>query len=271
MNTPVPPTLSPVLSRPRAGFLPSALGPAVFVCLLLLALCGPSMAAETEFSIGLGTSVETSPYKGVNTQWKPVGVVSLESERFYVREYTAGLKLLNLEFLEVSVFGGYDDTSFDASESNERRMRKLRDRNSSAVAGTEARLITPYGMLHVSAARDVLGNSEGWNGALGYKLLVEHGDLEVIPATGLYWADSAYNDYYYGVSGKESRKSGIGAHDAGSGLSPYVRLTMDYSLATNWSVFCSGEMTFLSTEVKDSPMVGNSRTQSVTMGVTYDF
>lgn len=271
MNTPVPPTLFSPSPRPRAGFFASAFRPAAFVCFLLLALCGPAMAAGTEFSVGLGTSVETSPYKGVNTQWKPVAVVSLESERFYVREYTAGLKLLNLEFLEVSVFGGYDDTGFESSDSNGSRMRKLKDRNSSAVAGSEARLITPYGMLHASAARDALGNSDGWSGALGYKLLVERGDLEVIPATGLYWADSAYNDYYYGVGGKESRKSGIGAYDAGAGLSPYVKLTMDYSLAENWSVFCSGEMTFLNTEVKDSPMVGSSRTQSLTMGVTYDF
>ncbi len=244
---------------------------AALACALFLTLSGPAAAADTEFSVGFGGSVSTTPYKKYDTQWRPFPLVSLESDHFYIRGYSAGVKLLNLEFLELSLFGGYDDTSFHSSDTSSRRLRKLRERYSSGEAGAEARLLTPCGMLHASAARDVLGNSEGWNGALGYKYSAEFGPLEFIPALGAYWASARYNDYYYGVRGNEARKSGLGAYDAGAGLSPYLGLTVSYSVSERWDVFCSGEVTFLPRELRDSPMVGGSRTQSVTTGIMYNF
>lgn len=306
-NKHVPSVLSQYVLKPRPDFFSAVPRLAAMVCLLLLALCGRAAAAETgpsatgqagpsvaaqaappaagqadasatgqaetqpEFFIGMGASMSSSPYKGVNTQWQPVPVVGFENQYAYIRDYTAGLKLLNLKFFELSAFAGYDDTFFESSESNDRRVRRLRDRNPSGVLGTEARLISPYGMLHASATRDVLDNSNGWTGALGYKTLVEYGNLEVIPALGAYWADSAYNDYYYGITNEESRRSGLGAYRPGSAFSPYLNLTVDYTVFDNWGVFCRGEVIFLNDEIKDSPMVDSSRTQSLTMGVTYDF
>ena len=226
---------------------------------------------KTEFALGMAVRVGNRPYKSYATQWEPVPMVSLEHERFYIRDYTAGVKLLNLKYFELSVFGEYDDTDFDASDSSERRMKRLKDRDSTAMLGSEARLITPLGMLHASAARDVLGTSDGWKGAVGYKSVLDYGPVEFIPALGAYWASDRYNDYYYGVSKHQSRKSGIGRYEAKGGFSPYAGLTVDYSITDDWDVFCSGEMIFLSDEVKDSPMVDSSRTQSVTAGFIYNF
>ena len=194
----------------------------VCLCLFLLAPAGAGFAAQaappagteypataaapaenetkTEFSVGMAGRVSNKPYKSYSTQWEPVPIVSLEHERFYIRDYTAGVKLLNLQYFEFSVFGEYDDTSFDASDSSERRMRRLKDRDSTAMLGTEARLITPVGMLHASAARDILGTSDGWKGAIGYKNSLEYGPMAFIPALGAYWASDRYNDYFYGVS-----------------------------------------------------------------------
>ena len=227
--------------------------------------------AKTEFSVGMAVRVSNAPYKSYSTQWEPVPIISLEHERFYIRDYTAGVKLLNLKYFELSVFGEYDDTDFDASDSSERRMKRLKDRDSSGMLGTEARLITPLGMLHASAARDVLGTSDGWKGAIGYKTVLDYGPMTFIPALGTYWASDRYNDYYYGVSKHPSRKSGVGRYEAKGGFSPYAGLTVDYSFNDTWDVFCSGEMIFLSDEIQDSTMVDSTRTQSVTAGFMYNF
>lgn len=226
---------------------------------------------ETEFGVGMAVRVKNMPYKSYSTQWEPVPMISLEHERFYIRDYTAGVKLLNLKYFEFSVFGEYDETEFDASDSSERRMRRLKDRDSSAMLGSEVRLITPLGMLHASAARDILGTSDGWKGAIGYKTVLDYGQVEFIPALGTYWASDRYNDYYYGVSKHQSRKSGVGRYEAKGGFSPYAGLTVDYSITDNWDVFCNGEMIFLSDEIQDSTMVDSARTQSVTAGFMYNF
>ena len=226
---------------------------------------------DFDLSLGLAVRVSNRPYKSYSTQWEPMAIVSLEHERFYIRDYTAGVKLLNTKYFELSVFGEYDDTYFDASESSERRLRRLGDRDPSGMIGSEARLITPLGMLHASAAVDVLGTTDGWKGAIGYKTVLDYGPLEFIPALGAYWASDRYNNYYYGVSKHQSRKSGLGRYDSKGGFSPYAGLTVDYSINDKWDVFCNGEMVFLSDEVRDSPMVDSSRTQSVTAGFMYNF
>ncbi|MFR9041367.1 MAG: MipA/OmpV family protein, partial [Bilophila wadsworthia] len=64
---------------------------------------------------------------------------------------------------------------------------------------------------------------------------------------------------------------GLGAYAPGSGFAPYVSFAIDYSLTEQWELFCQGEVTFLSGAVKDSPMVGETHTQSLTLGLTYTF
>ena len=198
-------------------------------------------------------------------------MITYEGERFFIRGYAAGVKIINLPYLELSAFAGYDDTSFEASESSNRRLRRLEDRSASAQAGMELRLISPYGMFHISGAGDVLSRSNGFSGTVGFIQSIEFGPLELLPAVGAYWSDDRYNNYYYGVTRKEARKSGLGAYTPGSGFAPYVSFAVDYSLTEQWELFCQGEVAFLSGAVKDSPMVGETHTQSLTLGLTYTF
>jgi outer membrane protein len=249
----------------------AVLGRIALFMLLLPFVCPLRAVAGDDVSIGLGGRVNVTPYKCYGAQRTPFPIVSYEGRYAYVRGYTAGLKLANLEFLEFSVFGEYDDTSFSASDSSDKRLRKLSDRYSGVAAGLEGRLLTPYGMLHASGSQDVMGHGKGQSIAMGYMHSLEYGDFEFIPAAGLRWSSGAYNDYYYGVSGSESRKSGLEAYEAGSGFSPYVGLTVDYGIADAWDAFCGGELVFLNSAVRNSPMVDRETTYGLTLGFSYTF
>jgi outer membrane protein len=198
-------------------------------------------------------------------------LLAYEGKYAYIRGFTAGVKLINLEVLEFSIFAGYDDTSFDSSDSSDSRLRRLKDRHPGITAGTEARLVTPYVLLHASAERNISGQSNGLIATVGGLTSLEFGAMEFIPTFGIRWNDGEYNDYYYGVSGKEARKSGLDEYRAGSGFSPYFGLTMDYSLTENWEIICGWELAFLSDTVKNSPMTGADHVQNLTLGVSYTF
>lgn len=245
------------------------------VCILFLFSVSPARAeqdeTEMEFSIGVGGAVGTSLYKGYGTQWTPLPLLSFENSWVYVRGLSVGLKVINLDFLEVSVFAGYDPTSFKAKDSTDQRMRRLDNRSSSALAGLEARLLTPYGMLLVRGAGDILSQSDGLTGEVGYKHSLELGPLEFIPSAGLYWANSNYNGYYYGVSGRESRKSGLDSYTPGTSFSPYIGLGVDWEIDEQWDVFCQGEVVFPANEIKDSPMVNKSNSKNLSFGIVYSF
>ena len=65
-----------------------------------------------------------------------------------------------------------------------------------------------------------------------------------------------YNDYYYGVSKNESRRSGLKSYSADDGWDPYGA---DRELQLgDWNVYGTGRYERLSDEVKDSPMVDKS-------------
>ncbi len=242
------------------------------LCALLLAfVCGPAAAAETELTLGASASVSSSPYKGYGTQWEGLPVLSLESPRFYIRGYNAGVKLINTPHVEWSFFAGYDDTTFAHADSSDAQLRLLDDRSESGILGTELRLISPYGMFHVSGSGDVLGNSNGLKGDIGIIQSLEFGPLELIPAAGFHWSDARYNTYYYGVSKRESRTSGLRAYKPNAGFSPYLSLAVDYSLTEQLELLVQGEVTFLDSAVENSPMVDSAHTQGMTLALTYTF
>ena len=244
----------------------------IIVCGLLLSVaCLARAVAGDELSVGLGGRVSVMPYKRYDTLWTPVPIVSYEGQYAYVRGLTAGVKLMNFEFLEVSTFAEYDDTCFRPDRSSDERLRKLSGRHPSVAAGMEARLITPYGMLRASGAQDILGHSKGLAGLIGYMNSLEFGPLELIPSAGMRWSSNRYNGYYYGVSGKESLKSGMDFYDTGGSVSPYAELTIDYSLTNSWEVYCGGELVFLSSTIRNSPMAGRTNTYSLMLGISYTF
>ena len=242
------------------------------VCFLLPFLaCQAQAFVDNELTIGMGGMVYITPYKSYDTQSALIPIVSYEGKYAYVREFSAGVKLVNLDFLEISAFAEYDYTCFKPRNSSDARLRKLSNRRDSMSLGTAVRLITPYGMLHASGAHDVLGRNNGLTGLIGYMNSVEFGPLELIPAAGVQWSNNSYNNYYYGVSGEESRKSGLNSHHVGSGVSPYTGLTIDYSLTKSWEIYYSGEWIFLNSAIKNSPMVSRTNTYSLMLGLSYTF
>ncbi|MDL2267880.1 MipA/OmpV family protein [Desulfovibrio sp. OttesenSCG-928-G15] len=229
------------------------------------------LAVEEGLALGLGVGFANSPYKDYGFQWTPLPIISYEGKYAYIRGMTAGLKLLNTNFFELSAFIGYDPTSFDASSSSNWAMKRLKDRQASGVVGMEARVLTPIGMLAANASGDVLGHSNGFSGKASYTYSAEFGDLEIDPSVGILWSTSKYNDYYYGVSDKESRRSRLKSYDAGAGIAPFVNLTAIYSFNDKWSMFLSGQVEFLESSIKDSPMVNKSEVFNVQTGISYSF
>ena len=243
----------------------------VLLVALYLLLPGKVMAAAPELTTGISAAVSSSPYKGYKAQWQALPMVSFESERFYIRGYTAGMKVLNFPHVEWSVFAGYDDTSFKHNASSDRQLRQLEDRSASGILGSELRIISPYGMFHISGTGDVLGHSNGLSGDIGVMQSIEFGPLELIPAAGFHWSDTRYNDYYFGLGSSEAFKSGLKEYKPDKSFSPYLGITIDYSLTDQLEWLLEGEVTFLGNPIRNSPMVDMTCTQSLTMALTYTF
>lgn len=247
---------------------------ALLLCLLAfvsLILPENALADEDEFSLGAGAGVGTSPYKGYSEQWTPLPIVSYEGEYAYIRGMSAGIKAVNLEFLEISAYAAYNNTSFRRHESSDQQLKLLNNRDASVVGGVGTRLLTPAGMFHLAVAADLMNNSNGLTGEAGYIYSFDFGTIEFLPAAGVYWNNAKYTNYYYGVSEKESQRSGLDRYKAKQSFSPYLGLTVNVTLNDNWEIFLQGEVTQLARQIKDSPMVNSSRTHTANTGIIFTF
>ncbi len=84
-----------------------------------------------------------------------------------------------------------------------------------------------------------------------------NGGLTVTPGIGVQWNSENQNEYYYGVSRKESARSGLRGYNPNDSWSP-TELSASYNFLGDWSVYGTARYTRLSDEVTDSPMVDKS-------------
>ena len=228
-------------------------------------------AALSGFDIGLGGSVITSEYRDTRLAGSTLPLLGYEGERFYLRGVSGGVHLFRTEWFEINAQLSYLPQHFYADDSDDRRMRRLDDRYSSLLAGLNSRIVTPVGLVGLTASTDVLGYSNGVIVDGSYSLPFELGPLALVPTAGLQWTDVNYNDYYYGIKDSEARASGFSAHDPGSGVSPYAGLTARMRFSEHVSGFASARALFLNQEITDSPMVDSSEKYTLSLGVMYKF
>ncbi len=223
------------------------------------------------FNAGIGGSGTTNEYRGMSSDGTFLPLIGYEGEHLYLRGVSGGLHLLRNDWFEFNVQLSYLPQHFYAGNSDSWAMRRLDDRYSSMLAGLNARLLSPYGILTVTGSMDVLGYSNGVILDGNYSYPLQFGRLNVIPTVGVQWTDANYNDYYYGIDYGESRKSGLSEYEPSSSVAPYGQLTARFGFTENWSAFASFRALFLDKEVTNSPMVEKSEKYTLGLGLMYGF
>lgn len=248
----------------------------VICCLVSLIIFPLAANAEENskklnLSLGLGVGMMSSEYKQTDARALPVPAVHYEGERFFVRGLSGGVHLFKNDVHEFSANLSYMPQSFDASRSDNWAMRQLKDRNSTLLAGVSYKLKTQWGIAKIGVGADILGKSDGVVVDAAYAYPFAAGSVTLVPSAGVLWASSQHNDYYYGVSAKEARASGLKEYDAKSSFSPYLGFDAQIPLAENWNVYMNARAIFLGDEVTDSPMVDKDIKYGGSVGITYSF
>lgn len=97
-------------------------------------------------------------------------------------------------------------------------------------------------------------------------------NLGVSFSPNIVWADSKYNQAYFGVTGAQSAKSGFAAYTAKSGIKS-VGLTVgsDFKIDNNWSANAALSLNQLRGGVAKSPLVQSKSQNTFVVGVSYLF
>ncbi|MCG8710207.1 MipA/OmpV family protein [Brenneria sp. 4F2] len=239
--------------------------------LLLLPLLCSAPALAGDWSLGLSAGAAQSPYRDTDPTIFPFPLVGYESDYLFFHGVKGGLHLWKDEVNQLDVFAAYDGRQFKPKDSDDRRMKRLDKRDSTAVAGLEYTLRTDFGHFNASVAGDVLDNSDGLSANAAYLYPIKLDDWEILPKVGVRWDSKDLNKYYFGVSQSESLRSGLAAYTPEDSFTPYAELAVRYRITPAWVTFASARYEALPDAVKNSPMVDKEGIGMVSAGVSYSF
>jgi outer membrane protein len=225
----------------------------------------------SNFSIGLGAASSASPYRGYDQKVWPIPAVNYDNNRYYVEGLSGGVYLVKDKAFDVSVDATVATNYFTASDTSNPQLKKLKTRDPSLMTGLRFRYRANWGLLQAKVGQDITGNSVGKTAQFEYGFPIFEGALTLIPSVGESWSDSKFNNYYYGVSYAAAQQSGLAYYRPGASWQPYAKVSINYRIGAQWSVFAQARYTRLSSEVSDSPMVDSKELTSYLVGVSYRF
>ncbi|WP_048607293.1 MipA/OmpV family protein, partial [Providencia rettgeri] len=223
------------------------------------------------WSVGASVLAQSTPYKGIKSRdyLTPVPIVNYDSENFYFHTLAAGYYLWNDQQDQLSLDAYYYPQFFKPKENDNDAMRELNRRRDTVMAGLTYRHKADWGTLRFNGSGDILGISNGLRAEAAYLYGFEGDKWSLTPGVGIKWDSKNQTRYEYGVSSKESRNSGLKRYKPSDSWSPYLELSGNYRFDENWTAFAMGRVDFMSSEVKDSPMVNKDVSAILWTGVTY--
>lgn len=228
-------------------------------------------AVAGTWSLGASALGDVNAYRGYDNKILPVPIVSYDSDDFYFKSLTAGYYLWKDSSNKFSVTATYIPFGFDPDDSDDHQMKRLNKRRGTLMGGLAYSHVEDWGTLRATFNGDVLNNSNGLVADAAYLYPIHQDNWALVPGFGVMWSSSNQNDYYYGVTKGESRRSGLSSYSADDSFSPYAEISARYNFTRDWQGFFTGRYIRLADEVKDSPMVDKSYTAIVWTGVTYSF
>lgn len=238
--------------------------------MLLLFLCSTTVTAFAD-SLGIGISWSKSPYKGYGGQTEPLPQIDIDNGRFFIDDLSIGAYLYKTDKQEITVDLSYLPQQFKPKDSDNAKLKKLDKRHPTAVAELGYSLTTSIGNFSASMGADVLDNSNSLLMDASYNFALSGDKWTVLQTIGLGWANSNHNDYYYGISHQEAKRSDLPAYHAKSSFTPYVAITGNYKMTKHINGFAGVRVDKLTGDVKHSPMTEHSVIPSIFAGMNYQF
>ncbi len=242
-------------------------------CLLvsLIAGLGISASANATFGLGAGVGFGIEPYRNYDSSALPIPILYYDSDTFYYRGLTGGYHLYKDRINTLSFVAFYNPLQFKPEDAKDWSMKQLNKRKSSIMAGMKYQNQSRFGIVKLMMAADIIDNSNGVLADLSYGYRFNFGNASITPEIGSYWNSKKYNKYYFGIDGGEAQRSGLAHYSPGASWLPYVGLGYRHKVNNHITVALKGQVTKLSDEIKDSPMVSRSYQSSLFFGANYTF
>lgn len=231
---------------------------------------GPPPQTGLRWSLGLGAVSSPKPYKGADADIMPIPFLELSYKRFYFQGIRFGYKLVDGAELDLDVRGRYRFAGYSPDDSP--YLAGMAERQGTVDGGLALEWRRGRFGVAASVFADLLGRSNGVETGVDVSWAQPFADrkLLVTPSVGLEWQGAGLVDYYYGVRPEEALP-GRPAYEGEAMLTTRAALSLLWRASARVAVIALVRADRLDDDVRDSPIVDQSRAVFAMAGFTYRF
>ncbi|SMF01025.1 outer membrane protein [Alteromonadaceae bacterium Bs31] len=217
------------------------------------------------------------------------GVVTIGFDQIYFKSYSIG----NIA-IESGPFSAKSESNFDidayvadaVSESHspdaplsdsdnsdalvELELEQLRPRKTAGLAGLEYGYYNRHWDVSLQLLQDFTNVHKGQEVRAGVSRFVDIKKENIELAGGFSWQSAGLLRHYYGIEDSEVEDTQL-VYTPEAGFSPFVRVDWRRKIIANWSWQATVHYRWLSSEIRNSPLVGENSVLTFYMGGVYHF
>ncbi|WP_313048031.1 MipA/OmpV family protein [Atlantibacter subterraneus] len=160
---------------------------------------------------------------------------------------------------------------FDPDNARQWAIRQLDTRHSTMMAGVSYQRITDIGAFRGEFSGDTLNTSNGLMATLAWAGQIVAEPVTIYPQAGVDWYSDKLARYYYGISERESAKSGLDAWSPNNAFAPWLAVAADWKVTDNLHFYLQPRITFLPSTIRHSPMVDDNVLADIESGLVWSF
>ncbi|WP_010629982.1 MipA/OmpV family protein [Halomonas sp. KM-1] len=230
--------------------------------------------SSTTWALGLGVMSAQEPYAGIGRDNTALPLLQFENQYVNLFGPRIEFKLPSLDIgdsqqLNFGIVGEYDGSGYE--EGDAPILNGMEKRRGGFWAGGVVEWSSSFVDVSAEWLADVSGNSNGQIVSLGLARTWRVGNRVLLtPHVGASWQGEKTVDYYFGVRESEARPDRP-AYAGESAINIEAGVRGVYMFDKHHSVLLGAGVMSLADEIKDSPLVDRSTTNSVYLGYMYRF
>lgn len=235
----------------------------------LLLLLTTFLYAQQTITAGLGSYIQTQPYKNVDTKILPSPVVFYSYKNLYVRwtrvgAYIAGNKTDTTSW-GISITAQPRTYGYSSSD-----IKGMQNRKNSIESGLAFSYLQNKTSFEILLLTDSFDTQKRWvlNSNLNYEFKIKN--FTLYPALLLSYQSPSFTNYYYGVKQDEATPTRE-YYNPDGGLQIGVQTYITYPISNKLSVFLNIKADMLSYQAKNSPLVDDDYIYSGLVSLIYKF
>lgn len=240
-------------------------------------LASSGWAQASQWSFGAAASYSPAVYQDTPSNQIVIPVIGYESDRFFMRGFSAGYRLFPARSAQNIIFRlVYDPRTLKPQDSGDVGIQQMDKRKSTVLGGVSYQLITLAGLLEATVGSDVGFVHNGLYAEAAWRLPIRQRGWTVIPSVGYAYNSSRLNEHLYGVSKEEAVRaqavgSTISEFNAGWDGQYFIGLSGFMNLTNHLRVTGGGRYTNYEGNIEKSPLIESGIHTSANVGVTYSF